>query len=175
MTLNEIEARSQAKIKAHILSRTWERSLSRGGAREIEKAIAFSEPERDRLFNCQIDSRLHERINRRAELDVQIAECAQRDEVGAFVYLEVWQRDCDCAEWSQLVKLRPATRQAFMAYCERVAENAEGSSRCVILTAREAQELRSEIDAGRACRDAALEAFEDGHAGHVIGEHSMFG
>lgn len=75
-------------------------------------------------------------------------------------YYEVWQRDCDCYEWSYTVCF--PTRWHEVKHREDAYSNAEGPVSFYKLTRKEYKEYIAPNG-----RDRVLEAFEDGHPGHI--------
>lgn len=76
------------------------------------------------------------------------------------VAVEIWQRDCDMAEFTRMAVI-DATTEAYHKLEDAVAQNAEGPYTLRVLSPVEAAAFKPES------RDRALEAFEDGHP-HVI-------
>lgn len=71
------------------------------------------------------------------------------------VTLEVWQRDCDMAEWTEKHVI-DAIPEIYFAFAERLSREAEGPIRIRVLTPAETAEWEPSE------RDRAMEAFENG-------------
>lgn len=69
--------------------------------------------------------------------------------------LEVWQRDCDCAEWTTMRDVKP-TLEAFDDLVNEIYEIAEGPVSIRVISPREVDDWEP-YD-----RDRVLEAFENG-------------
>lgn len=71
------------------------------------------------------------------------------------VWLEVWQRDCDCVEWTERRQIA-ATVSAFIALNAQIGDDADGPFSVSILSQQDAAEWQSNQ------RDRITEAFENG-------------
>lgn len=91
-------------------------------------------------------------INRRAEDARALARFAVDGEVA----IRVWQRDCDCVEFTQLKRI-PATMLDYWKLQSEMHEDAEGPISFRILSPEEAAEFKP------ASHDRATAAFENGH------------
>jgi len=112
------------------------RRLTKLGLKEIE-TVRF------------INKDLHRSINRRGDLADAIAKYA----INGVIWVRVWQRDCDCTEWTTKVKI-PATLQGWRDLDESMGMNAEGLYHLAILERPE--EFQAHV------RDRILEARENG-------------
>lgn len=112
----------------------------------------FSEMQALRLRNVFGYSVFHERINDRARTAALLREHANVD---GMVNVCVWQRDCDCCEYTWTTEIA-ATLQAWVKLQHEIADGAEGPFSCGIMTQQEAAEFEPET------RDRVLEAFERG-------------
>lgn len=90
-------------------------------------------------------------INERAE----VARLLRDNSINGKAHIEVWQRDCDMAEWTTKTTI-DANVRAYTKLRNEIAEGAEGPFRLHILTPREAASWTRES------RDRVLEAFENG-------------
>lgn len=86
---------------------------------------------------------------------------AIRQSTDGYVYLRVWQRDCDMVEATELRKI-PAEQDAVERTIDRIWEGREGPVNITFLSAVEAQEFRASE------RDLVTEAWEDGQRSYDV-------
>lgn len=100
---------------------------------------------------------IHRILSRKFQLLDRITKCENNGKI----FVEESGMDCDCVQYSGIVREIPATLKAFEAFENDVYDNAEGPASVSILTPEEAAETSYHS------RDRILEAFEDGHSHSV--------
>lgn len=106
---------------------------------------------------AQVNGLCQDKLATREELAERLWFFADDD---GTVAVEVWSRDCDCVEGTELYRI-PASVMAYEQFANRMYDNAEGSMSLTILTSEQAESFKAYQ------RDRILEAFEEGETYYV--------
>jgi len=131
--------------------------------REIDRLMKI-QPEVWALLRLQINSRqprlnyVHDNINKRVVWLNAITALSEpiASDNGPHVGIEVWQRDCDCAEWTSFDVIK-ADVKVMEKYVNDLYANAEGPLSFRWRRPRDRKSFRSQR------RDRVMEAFENGN------------
>lgn len=98
---------------------------------------------------------VHRNINERVYIHYGIALWK-----GKQMQVYIWQRDCDCAEWSQTVQIKN-TYEAYIKLMDETYAGAEGPVSMHVMTPMEYLQFKP------SSRDRIMEAFENGNSYNV--------
>jgi len=128
--------------------------------REITRLTKL-QPEIWALVRMQLNGRqpernyVHDRINERVATLEAIDKFKRNTLKGWLIGIVVWQRDCDCAEWTSFDTL-PANKKAMDKYVNDLYANAEGP------VSFHWCDIRDKATFQPHSRDRVMEAFENG-------------